>query len=347
MKVLKRHRKSTCMIGCIIIFVVGYILGLINPYERIQERVEYYKYKDEIISVYKKSIEVNREKSLQSGSEKKYVEEFNPLIHTFRFKNFASEDNKGGTCEGISFYELMNFNGKKEDLSKYELSEGDSSKLYEDKSQYTIFKDDSKDGEDNIINYENIVKLALGLKDVSDDDPEVYYTENTKLDNENTAKVIKELVNLQTNKDKNVNHTRYSSETYFPHYASALSEYVEESSISNKRSINPILLKEKVDNDELVLIGVLNRRLGGHALLVYGYEILDENNIKFYVCDSNYPIKPGLEKEYTENISILFTKDVDEKNWGYIYSPIIESHEIITCYNSFIPGTVLYIYYEN
>ncbi|MDY3372113.1 MAG: hypothetical protein SOX50_02415 [Terrisporobacter othiniensis] len=343
---LEEKKKLICYVLCVaIVFSLGMLTNSLDLIEKFKEKREYLKYEDQIISTYEKSINVSRDKYSQSGKEKKYVDGFDPLVHTFRFKNFGSENSKGGNCEGISVYELMNFNGKKEDLSKYKLSESDIEKLYEDKSQYAVFKDDNSNGEKVEINYEGVIKKAFGFSKIDNNESDIYYTEETKLDNKDTDNIIKELVRIQSNKIEGIIHSRFVSGYYYPPEASLLDEYVDEGYMENKRSINPIVIKDKIDNNELAIIGVTNNAMGGHALLVYGYEVIDENNIKFYVCDSNYPIKPGYEKEYMENISILFTKDVDGENWGYIYSPTIESNEVITFFNSFIPGTNLYVYY--
>lgn len=343
---VKEKKKLICYVLCVaIVFLLGMLTNSLELTEKFKDKRAYLKYKDQIISTYEKSINVSREKYSQSGKEKKYVDGFDPLVHTFRFKNFGSENSKGGNCEGISVYELMNFNGKKEDLSKYKLSESDIEKLYEDKSQYAVFKDDNSNGEKVEINYEGVIKKAFGFSKIDNNESDIYYTEETKLDNKDTDNIIKELVSIQSNKIEGIIHSRFVSGCYYPPKASLLEGYVDEGYMENKRSINPILIKEKIDNNELAIIGVASNIGGGHALLVYGYEVIDENNIKFYVCDSNYPIKPGYEKEYMENISILFTKDVDGENWGYIYSPTIESNEVITFFNSFIPGTNLYVYY--
>ncbi len=387
---VKEKKKLICYVLCVaIVFLLGMLTNSLELTEKFKDKRAYLKYKDQIISTYEKSINVSREKYSQSGKEKKYVDGFDPLVHTFRFKNFGSENSKGGNCEGISVYELMNFNGKKEDLSKYKLSESDTfrfknfgsenskggncegisvyelmnfngkkedlskyklsesdiEKLYEDKSQYAVFKDDNSNGEKVEINYEGVIKKAFGFSKIDNNESDIYYTEETKLDNKDTDNIIKELVSIQSNKIEGIIHSRFVSGCYYPPKASLLEGYVDEGYMENKRSINPILIKEKIDNNELAIIGVASNIGGGHALLVYGYEVIDENNIKFYVCDSNYPIKPGYEKEYMENISILFTKDVDGENWGYIYSPTIESNEVITFFNSFIPGTNLYVYY--
>lgn len=344
-KFLESKKKYVHGVTIVVMMLVFFVIGLFNPISLIQDVRTYLKYDDQIISTYEKSINVSREKYSQSGKEKKYVDGFDPLVHTFRFKNFGSENSKGGNCEGISVYELMNFNGKKEDLSKYKLSESDIEKLYEDKSQYAVFKDDNSNGEKIEINYEGVIKKAFGFSKIKNKESDIYYTEETKLDNKDTENIIKELVRIQGNKIEGIVHSRFVSGFYYPPKASLLDGYVDEGYMENKRSINPIMIKDKIDNNELAIIGVNNNAGGGHALLVYGYEVIDENNIKFYVCDSNYPIKPGYEKEYMENISVLFTKDVDGENWGYIYSPTIESNEVITFFNSFIPGTNLYVYY--
>lgn len=298
----------------------------------------YNKYKNEIIENYKEIVKVNEEKKNKNGLEKKTVEAFDILTDTFRFKNFVTEKSTKGNCEGYTMYELQHFNRQTtENLSSYILSDDDIKKLYSDGTAVADLSDISDIEE---INYKKIVKEALGMcNNKKRENNEVRYSDNTELNDKKIDEIIKEISELQSNNYNDPVYSQYSSQMFYTSNPIELSN----SEKSNKKSENPEILKNFIDNDKLVMVGIGNEKIGGHALLAYGYEVIDENNVKIYVSDSNFPIKEGKEKEYIDSMYILFTKEIVDDTWSFIYRPTIEGKMIYKRYNSFVPGTTFIV----
>lgn len=295
----------------------------------------YYKYKNEITKNYEEIVKVNEEKKNRNGVEKKTVEAFDILTDTFRFKNFVTQKSTKGNCEGYTMYEIQHFNNHTtENLSSYRLSADDIKKLYWDGTAVADLSDIEQ------IDYKKTVKEALGMcNNEKQENIEVRYNDNTELNDKKIDEIIKEISELQSNNYNDPVYSQYSSQMFYSSNPIELSN----SEKSNNKSANPEIIKNFIDNDKLVMVGIGNEKLGGHALLAYGYEVIDKNNVKIYVADSNLPIKEGKEEEYIDSMYILFTKEIVDGTWSFIYRPTIEGKIIYRYYNSFVPGTTFIV----
>lgn len=348
---LKKIWKILLITLLIMLISIGSIIGVY----KIKKEITFNKVKDKIISEMN-IIEILNRQNLNTSGEKKAVEGFNLEKDTLPFKNFRTLKSLGGNCEGYSMYELLRFEGKLEEflgdemnsknnienLYDIELSKKDIENIYlvckNDKAlQYVDYIELEEE-----INYEEILKKAYGLKSSEDKKAEEDFN-NRDFENEELKNILKDISFLHSNKG----YTRYISEYYNPNDPS-----LELEDSGNKYAGGDInFIKERIDNNKLIEIGISNNA-SGHALLGYAYEKIDLNNYKVYVKDSNLPLikKDTLTTEdikindEIKNLYVYFTKDILKDEWSYIYQPIINGVELYGYYNSFVPGTKLSIY---
>lgn len=287
------------------------------------------------------------------------VNNFDLYDDTLPFSNFSSLKSPWGNCEGYSVFEYLNFHKDIRDeqnfsllydgvgnLGDIKISEADLNildnkvvdlKFIEDykytASDYNyLVQDKSKMG-----NFKKIIDFYFG--EVVEN---TYSIEAANLDFENDdyEKIIKDINYLQNNTyvTQLIEFGFYTDEFYGIPYEN------EGSNIS--------ILMDNVDNDKLSVVSFNNN--GGHALLVYAYEVLDENNIKIYVKDSNLPLSTNdnltdeqskLNKEIEENCYILYTFDFTGDCWSFIYNPNIFGTSLYGEYNSLVPG-IEFLYYD-
>lgn len=311
--------------------------------------------KDDIVNEVCLLAETNKQYISKDG-EKYFVEKFDLKNNTLPFKNFASENSPGGNCEGYNIYELLHFEGRLEeflgnnlksrneyDISSIIPSEKDSYNIYSNGSKYDATRElkhfNDYVGTINNIDYNKIVELSfkdnnVSLKVESD-------FKDKKFENEKLKNILYDITFLHDNKIS----CRYAT---YPYYSSDPVEII------NKKNTNYLngdinYIKQTLENNKLIVLGI-NNKIAGHALLAYGYEKIDENNYKIYVKDSNIPlikkeilsdIDIKVNNDIENNCYILFTKDILEDRWSYIYQPNINGVELYGYYNSFVPGTKL------
>lgn len=300
-------------------------------------------------------------KSLQmeyTNGETKYVDNFDISKDTLPFKNFSTTKSMGGNCEGFSAFELLTFEGKLQDkinidrnLSEYHIESNDIQKVYgkDEKYEYqeAINEDIKKNKSDDISIdgsekiFRNLIKQAVGKSSVEKTKNREQYFNETKLENGDVEAILMNISEIHESKEYCVLET-------MPYYPSEIDNIKDIQENKNYKTLDPNVITQKIDNNKLVEIGITNTRISGHALLVYGYEIVNKNNIKFYVCDSNLPINYNQSTDINNEIKkkeyVLFTKDILGDNWSFIYEPNINGKKPYFKYNSFLPGTKFAIY---
>lgn len=298
-------------------------------------------------------------KSLQmeyTNGKTKYVDNFDISKDTFPFKNFPTRKSNGGNCEGFSAFELLAFEGRLQsginidkNLSEYHIESNDIQTVYgeAEKNEYQgLINEDIKNNADEISVdldgeiFRNLIKQAVGKKSLEKTKKRNKYFDETKMNNSEVDDVLNRISEIHEDKD-------YCALETMPYYPNEIKSIEDIKENKTYKTINPNMIIQKIDNNKLVEIGIRNR-ISGHALLVYGYEIVDENNIKFYVCDSNLPINESQSEDINSEIKkeayVLFTKDILGEDWSFIYEPHINNKKLYLKYNSFLPGTKFVIY---
>lgn len=284
---------------------------------------------------------------------------------TLPFANFTTIDSEGGNCMGYNIFEmyyynkfiqknssnefLSNYNGNLADLP---ISEHDKEFLYSFRSNnesvfdYNMFlkSEDKANYKKLVLDSYNKIGFYVEIlyNKFLNKDLDIYRKDinNFKFENEGFGNIIKDISKLQNEKS-----ATYLSKGYYS--TSALLGVS-----TNKYDLTDInFLINNVDRGMLSVIGIYNMT-NRHALLVYGYEKLDENNIRFYIKDSNFPIIKGdnlseedkLINEDIKKFYNLFTRDLTEDNWSYVYMPTIMGKVLDYGFNSFIPNTKLGYY---
>lgn len=318
--------------------------------------------------IVKKNVNILEEKledSRYKSGYKKIVKDFDFQQDTFSFKNFSTFESHGN-CFGIVTFEML-YNNKTmdriDDKKVYCNYKGDLGDLSFDKNDMEkLFPDSDGDYEynhdrENIIRdddyYNRLIKSAFhGVWDSYDED-EYIKTPTEDLSSDNMNDIINSISYLQNNYQSKLLF-RYCSDEYYPTIPTSIStDYKKDDTIFN---IEAIL--DSLDSDKLVTVCVVNN-IAGHAMLAYGYEIIDDNNIKVYISDPNFTLYSGDINDREKNINddiinnsyILFTKDILKDNWSYIYRPSIEGIDPYddsgySFFNSFLPGTIMEIYRE-
>lgn len=349
---MKKNKKKILLILGVIIFV-EFLYFLYFLYDT---NCDINKETNTIINEMKSLEEKLAEKSQQKG-ERHIVEGFELKKDTLPFCNFATVSSSEGNCEGYSVYEMFKFNGtldtflgenkksninKDDDLSTIILDEDDVRNVYSSGKYYYDFNRVKKEK-----NYEDIVKISnwrkkpLKIKKLEED----FKSKDFK--NENFKNILEDISYLQDNKGYVMDQTE-------PYRKGVIISPVNKEQKYEEIDLNINKIKNKIDNGKLLVVAINNRN-GGHALLVYGYEKLDNNNYKVYVKDSNIPyIKKDIiteedrkkNIEIQENVYILFTKDILKSKWSYIYQPKLQDIDIYESFNSFVPNTKFQIIKE-
>ena len=306
------------------------------------------------------------EESRNKSGYKKIVKDFDMKQDTFRFKNFATYESNGN-CFGIVAFEML-YNNKNmsiiEDnkvsckydgpLSEVSFTEDDMNKLFPDCNGDYEYNTDRVYVKRNNNYYNSLIKSAFHGVFNSYDEDKYIKTPTGEFSSDNFNEIINSISYLQNNYQNKLLF-RYCSDEYYTTDPSIIdSDYKNNDNIFNIRSI-----LDSIDNDKLVTICILNN-IAGHAMLGYGYELIDENNIKVYVSDPNFTLYSGELSDNEQNINndiisssyILFTKDILQDNWSYKYRPSIEGKDpyddsVYSFFNSFLPGTIIEVYKES
>lgn len=320
-------------------------------------------------SIVKKNVEALDKKLQESRSKegnKKIVSGFDLKQDTFKFKNFATYESYGN-CFGIVAFEMLYNNGNmgiiednkvycdyKGTLSDVAFNENDMKKLFPDSDGDYEYNTDRKYVKHNEEYYNRLIKSAFHGTFESYDEDEYLKTPTEELSSDNLNKIINSISYIQNNYQNKLLF-RYCSDEYYTTCPSTISsDYTKENNIFNIRSII-----DSIDEDKLVTVCMVNN-IAGHAMLAYGYEIIDDNNIRVYVSDPNFTLYSGEVSDAEQKINndiinstyILFTKDILKNNWSYIYRPSIEGIDPYddngyNFFNSFLPGTIIEVYKES
>lgn len=343
--------KKRYLIMGLTILVLLITISVLN----IIAEIEFNKTSDIIVDQMKKL----EGKSIQmeyTNGKQNYVDNFDISKDTLPFKNFSTSKSIGGNCEGFSAFELLAFEGKLQNkinidknLSEYHIESNDIQTVYGEDEKYeyqeAINEDIKKSDEISIDNSEKIfkklIKQVAGKSSGKKIKKRKQYFNETKLENSEVEKILMNISQIHESKDYCVLETR-------PYYPSEIDNIKDIQENKKYETLDPNVIIQRIDNNKLVEIGITNTRISGHAILVYGYEIVDKNNIKFYVCDSNLPINNNqstdINNEIKKKAYILFTKDILGDYWSFIYEPNINGKKLYFKYNSFLPGTKVAIY---
>lgn len=353
----KSNKKYLILIFTIFIVLMS-VIRIIQNY--IIPMYNIHKVKNEIVNNIKQLEKINDEYRKYKG-DIIFLKNFDLSKDTLPFKNFRTLNSKGGNCEGYSMFEKLYYEKKLNDYlrenrtSKYtsnlgdiKIPEEDISKIYgkEAKTYYLNYKKLSNTYKEDI-SYDNMIYIAYGIKHKDKDTNIKIKQDYSKYDFENP-----ELKNIITDIDYihiNKNYTCYKIDSYYSKYIN--DPMPNQKEYSKYRSGEVELIINNLKNNKPVVVGI-NSRLGGHALLGYAYQMIDDNNIKIFVKDSNIPLinkdNPTNEvklinQDIKDNVYIMFTKNILKKDWSYIYQPEINYTKMYYEFNSFIPGTELWI----
>lgn len=330
------ERVACAIIGAAITLLIMAMLGYFDVYE--DTKVNQKEITENIKIINDKSKIYNEVKN----DKDKVVEGFSLEKDTVPFGNFGSVYSHGGNCAGIALLELFAFTNRidrdikidgkilgplKAPLGNYILSDKEKNTLAK------ILK--------NTYNEDILFDLSYN------DKQEIKFDYSKYLENKELAEVYNYITYYQ------VNQNNFQK------------EYVYSDKLLNKKnkSITEFDIKKdilnKIDNNEPVGIGITGNILGGHAVLAYGYKIIDENTIKIYVADSNRPIladpKTDADKTYNEEvrgINILFLRKGNI--WNYAFNPNVKTQKEVDQdadgyyyngeFNSYLKGATLCIY---
>lgn len=353
-----KEKKEYNLIKKILIWILGIVmifLATIAITSKIKQRAKF----DKNSSIVVDQREKLEGKSLQleyTNGKRKYVNNFDISKDTLPFKNFSTSKSTEGNCEGFSAFELLAFEGKLDkkvnlnrNLSEYHIKPDDIQIVYGKDAKYeyqeAVNEDNMKKNSNESINndkkvFRDLIEQVTGKKDVEKSIKRKQYFDEAKLENSEAEKVLKYISEIHESKD------RCALET-IPYYSDEIGSIDDIQKSKKYKTLDPHVITEKIDNNKLVEVGITSK-VGGHALLIYGYEIVDKNNIKFYVCDSNLPInqKQSIDKnnEIKRETYILFTKDILNDEWSFIYEPHINGKNLYVKYNSFLPSARFVIY---
>lgn len=355
---MSKEKKEYNLNKKILIWIIGIVIlfsVIIVITSKIKQKVKF----DKNSSIIVDQMEKLKGKSLQleyTNGERKYVNNFDISKDTLPFKNFSTSKSTEGNCEGFSAFELLVFEGKLDkrinlnrNLSEYHIKSDDIQIVYGKDAKYEyeegINEDNMKKNNNESINndeeiFRDLIEQATGKKDVEKSLKRKQYFDETKLENSEVEKILKYISEIHENKD------RCALET-IPYYSDEIGSIDDIQKSKKYKTLDPYVITEKIDNNKLVEVGITSK-IGGHAVLIYGYEIVDKSNIKFYVCDSNLPIneKQSINKnnEIKKEAYILFTKDILNNDWSFIYGPHINGENVYMKYNSFLPSARFIIY---
>lgn len=326
-----------------------------------------------------KNMEILVEKynNVADKKEKTVLENYNINTDKFNLPHISSYNSPGGVCSGYSLYEKLNYMAKRRSEDEklnyiYNIKDGI---IDEAKTKYHVDLNKNDNFVKNGIDLSKIsissekwddIKLKIQgsnkIKSINTEDMKTFYY-NIYNPEEN----IKDMSIAVGNNEKlsnilnTTNYLQYWFNKNKHNFVFAKIEYDKDDSFDIEK------FKKFFNKDRLepVIIAVHNNQ-GGHALLAYGYTIVDENTYKIYVSDSNIPIinnddlfnELGLNKyfkkkeEYNNyienNIYILLKRENESSRWNYIYNPTINNQTYAyKCeYNSYIAGSYMEFFNE-
>jgi len=297
------------------------------------------------------------------------VKGFDIRKNTFSFKNFASDMSRGGNCLGISLLEQKLFNGNlnlkedgeydlsfiSKDLGIYRLSQEEINKIYKFQSTAT----------------DKPAALLTGIKKDNMTIEEIYSQKNSEAEYENVvsineieSKEIREIlkaISYFQEEDRQLSEKDY---LYLPQIngSKESAKILKERYLSTKniitrnnfygpkinKDINPEEILHRIKNDKLVVLGV-SKSFQGHAVLGYRYEKINDDTIKIYVVDNNFPLFENeakyeeINNEIVNNMYILFKNTND--GWVFKYNPVINNKYIYSgIYTSYSPDAEFSIF---
>lgn len=353
MKKIKELLKKITLRSVLTSSICGMIIGILL-FQTIYIKRTYQIYKvDDIVANEIKSLEKINKDMYEKKGEKKTVLNFNFYEDTLPFANFGTVVSPGGNCEGYNIYEMLYFNNELDDflgsnkkttydgeLGEYEFNKDDMKLVYKEGMYYYNYEDTKTKSEKD---YKKIVKdsYSYNLTDKTEKMKEDFISKD--FEDIETKNILEDISYIQNNKG----YIAYKTLPYNSLNPGDKLDGKEEKYDSADTGI----ITDSIDGNKLIQIGIINN-ISGHSLLAYSYETIDDNNIKVYVKDSNIPIihkdiltddDIRINKEIESNCYILFTKDILNDDWSYIYQPSINGKELYSNYNSFVPGTTLSI----
>jgi hypothetical protein len=293
----------------------------------------------------------------------KAVEGFDLRKNTLPFRNFGSQQSADGVCLGYAFFEKFVF---MESLEKKIEGAYDVAFINKNLGDYHLNNNAEKVlfGTSSITEKQDgLLQDSKGKKIVPIED--VYKLANKELldsfkgvESQEIREILKAINYIKTKQSLQMNgklvfykktNTDYNTTIMNDKgiAASLAAGIFDKNFIKIRNAADPDDIKRKIDNNELIVIGIRNK-LSGHAVLGYKYEEFADGTIKCYVKDSNIPLfedKPEFENinKDIENTYILFKTIDGEVHYKYI--PSINGHILYQGnFNSFSPESSLYIF---
>lgn len=325
----------------------------------------------ELYDIYKRMLEVR-------GKTYK-VKDFDIYDNVFSFKNIGTNINKEGNCFGFIYLIKGIFNdeipkrivknGKEvydisfinKSINEYKITDEIVQLVYDDIYNCVNEKDCTEISYDKatFLYNENFMEL-LEPKEIYkrffDDDSEMFTRYKMNDENTDISEILKAIEYYQNEIDRHkcrfkisfsyrqVFRSKSDAKDYF--YATlqlVLNKNIKFRSVKYIRD----QIINKINNHKLVVVLINSIKFGGHAILAYKYEIIDDDIFKIYIYDCNMPlfnenseINMAINKDIINNTYILFVKL--KGKWQYIYCPLIKGNFIYEGkYNSYVPDTEL------
>ncbi len=295
------------------------------------------------------------------------LENYSINTDKFNLPHIVSYNSPKGMCSGYSVYEKLNYMAKRrseeEKLNiKDEIIDEAKTKYHVDLSKNNFVKNGINLSEITISSKKwDCIKLKTQgsneIKSINTEDINtIYYSIYNPEKNINDMSITVENNETLSNTLNTINYLQYWFNKNKHNFVFAKIEYDKDDSFDIE-NFKKFFNKDRL---EAVIITVHNNQ-GGHALLAYGYTMVDKNTYKIYVSDSNISIinnddlfnKLGLNKffknkeEYNNyienNIYILLNRENESSRWHYIYNPTVDkqTHYYKCEYNSSIPGSYM------
>lgn len=307
------------------------------------------------------------------------VKDFDIYANVFSFKNIGTSINKEGNCFGLIYLIKGIFNdeipkrivknGKEiyditfinKNLNEYKITNEIAQLVYDDIDNCTkeIECTEISCDKATFLYHENLMELLEPeeiYKRFFDDDSEMLTQYKMNDENNNISEILKAIEYYQNEIDNHKSKFKisFSYRQIFRNKIDVKDYFYATLQLVLNRNIKFRSVKyikdqiiNKIDNHKLVVVLINSMKFGGHAILAYKYEIIDEDIVKIYIYDCNMPLfdenselNTAINKDIINNTYILFVKV--KGKWQYIYCPIINGNYIYEGkYNSYVPDTEL------
>lgn len=360
------------MIAALAIFVVGFlivpkILGICNVFgfKTLEnpsiKSTEYMNFVDDFLKA--EYAPNDNSKSIVS------VKGFDLAKNTFTFRNLSSGNSLGGCCLGISIFEKNLFNGtlelkkEKNGFQYYDVSfikKELNSYLLDQETIDSVYKKSVKvSDKQQALLVSTIKNDPLKLDEIYKSCESGNFFTFSMVKQDEIREILKAINYMQvivSNEIKRLqfipsiyigkNNAQASTEEYFR------SKMLIGNNLSLKRKVDITEITKKIDKDEPVILA-FSSPMGGHAVLAYAYQFIDDETFKVFVHDSNIPlfdekdlakenISAEINTQIQNNVCAIFKKVNGE--WVYKYEPRVNNRSIYEgTFNFYVPESYLSI----